>query len=55
MNRTYSTHDGGTLEVTRRGYLVDLHTRDAAGRTVATVEMNTDDAAALLSELADAV
>lgn len=48
---TYNTHDGGTVEATRRGYLVDLHVRDAAGRTVATVEMSTNDAYALVAEL----
>ncbi|MGI5347015.1 hypothetical protein ACQEU8_02330 [Streptomyces sp. CA-250714] len=47
----YHTHDGGTVEAERRGYLVDLHVRDAAGRTIATVEMGTEEASALLRDL----
>lgn len=52
---TYNTADGGTIEATRRGIEVDLHVRDAAGRTVATVQMSTDDAWALLDDLECAV
>ncbi|MFE9569219.1 hypothetical protein ACFYMW_12075 [Streptomyces sp. NPDC006692] len=31
------TRDGGTIEITRCGALVDIHVRNAGGRTVATV------------------
>lgn len=31
------TRDGGTVEITRYGALVDYHLRDSSGRTVATV------------------
>ncbi len=34
---TLPTLDGGTVEVTRCGALVDIRVRDAEGRTVATV------------------
>lgn len=34
---TLRTHDGGTVELTRSGALVDIHVRDASGRSVATV------------------
>ncbi|MFF4952262.1 hypothetical protein [Streptomyces chattanoogensis] len=51
----FNTHDGGTVEATRRGYVIDLHVRDAAGRTVATVEMGTGEASALLADLKAAV
>jgi hypothetical protein len=47
----YTTADGGTVEATRRGLEIDLHVRDAAGRTVATVVMSGDDAYALLEDL----
>ncbi|MFF4430479.1 hypothetical protein ACFYZ4_15060 [Streptomyces sp. NPDC001513] len=47
----YTTADGSTIEITRRGYIVDMHVRNAAGRTVATVEMNDDDASALVADL----
>jgi hypothetical protein len=49
--QTYTTADGGTIEATRRGLEVDLHVRDAAGRTVATVEMSEFAAEDLLAEL----
>ncbi|MFE3591967.1 hypothetical protein ACFXOY_31190 [Streptomyces niveus] len=47
----FTTADGGTVDVTRMGITVDIHVRDAAGRTVATVAMNDDDATALLADL----
>ncbi|MBZ4319553.1 hypothetical protein [Streptomyces huiliensis] len=34
---TIPTRDGGTITVTRRGALVDVHVQDRDGRTVATV------------------
>ncbi|MFC9651442.1 hypothetical protein [Streptomyces sp. NPDC056937] len=37
--------------MTRMGTTADIHVRDAAGRTVATVTMNDDDATALLADL----
>lgn len=43
------TRDGGTVEVTRCGGLVDLHVRDREGRTVATVTRPVRDAALLLA------
>lgn len=46
---TVPTRDGGTVEITRRGSLVDLHVRDAEGRTIATVVRRAGDAALLLS------
>jgi hypothetical protein len=49
--QTYTTADGGTIEATRRGLEIDLHVRDAAGRTVATVVLSENDAAVLLSDL----
>ncbi|WP_188278954.1 hypothetical protein [Streptomyces sp. CBMA370] len=47
----FTTSDGGTVDVTRVGITVDIHVRNAAGRTVATVTMNDDDAAGLLADL----
>jgi hypothetical protein len=47
----FDTADGGTIEITRTGYVVDMHVRAASGRTVATVTMNDDDAAALLADM----
>ena len=44
------TRDGGTIEVTRCGALVDLHVRDSAGRTVATVTRRASDVALLLAQ-----
>ncbi|MET9425620.1 hypothetical protein ABZY06_33785 [Streptomyces sp. NPDC006540] len=51
MTQRYNTFDGGTIDVETRGALVDLHLRNAAGRTVATVEMTEDDAARLIANL----
>ncbi|MGW3931101.1 hypothetical protein ACWECC_23785 [Streptomyces microflavus] len=48
-----STADGGSVEMTRVGIAFDMHVRDAAGRTVATVDMNSDEAFALMRELED--
>ncbi|MDX2390204.1 hypothetical protein NJL88_09015 [Streptomyces sp. DK15] len=53
--RTYTTRDGSTIEITRRGYTVDMHLRNAAGHTVATVEMGDDDASALIADLSATV
>lgn len=44
------TRDGGTIEVTRCGALVDLHVRDATGRTVASVTRRAGDTALLLAQ-----
>lgn len=49
--QTYTTADGGTIEATRRGLEIDLHVRDAAGRTVATVVMSEHTAGDLLGKL----
>ncbi|MFE0699394.1 hypothetical protein [Streptomyces sp. NPDC058872] len=46
-----STADGGTVEVTRVGITFDVHVRDASGRTVATIDMSSDDAFWLMQEL----
>ncbi len=46
---TLPARDGGTVTVTRYGALVDIHVRDASGRTVATVTRAAGVAAALLS------
>lgn len=43
------TRDGGTAEITRCGALVDIHVRDAEGRTVATVTRRAGEASRLLS------
>lgn len=51
--RTIHTADGSTVTITPRGIEYDLHVRDAAGRTVATVEMSQDDLDALYTDLAD--
>ncbi|MEU1037676.1 hypothetical protein [Streptomyces sp. NPDC005907] len=48
--RTIHTADGSSVTITPRGIEYDLHVRDAAGRTVATVEMDADDLAALSDE-----
>ncbi|WP_199806508.1 hypothetical protein [Streptomyces sp. NRRL F-5630] len=50
-SRTIHTANGSTVTVSPRGIEVDLWVRDAAGRTVATVEMSRADALALLDEL----
>ncbi|MFF2543972.1 hypothetical protein ACFVUY_15555 [Kitasatospora sp. NPDC058063] len=34
---TIPTADGGTVEITRRGNVLDMHLRDSSGETVATV------------------
>lgn len=49
MSTTIPTRDGGTVTVTRCGELVDIHVRDAEGRTVATVSRRAGEAARLLS------
>ncbi len=48
---TIHTADGSTVSITPRGIEYDLHVRDAAGRTVATVEMSQDDLDALYLEM----
>jgi hypothetical protein len=35
--QTYTTRNGGTLEIIRNGALTDMHVKDGAGETVATV------------------
>jgi hypothetical protein len=35
--QTYTTRNGGTLEVIRTGALTDMHVKNEAGETVATV------------------
>lgn len=52
--RTIHTADGSTVTITPRGIEYDLHVRDAAGHTVATVEMSADDYRALQAEMDDA-
>ncbi|WP_008412906.1 hypothetical protein [Streptomyces sp. SM8] len=52
--RTIHTADGSTVTVTPRGIEYDLHIRNAAGRTVATVEMNRADYLSLLAEMREA-
>ncbi|MFF1625580.1 hypothetical protein [Streptomyces sp. NPDC058272] len=49
--RTIHTADGSSVTVTPRGIEYDLHVRDAAGRTVATVEMSQDDLDALYMDM----
>ncbi|MBB5934590.1 hypothetical protein FHS42_001637 [Streptomyces zagrosensis] len=46
---TLTTSDGGTVEITQCGALVDIHVRGAEGRTVATVTRRAGEAAALLN------
>lgn len=46
---TLPTRDGGTVEITRCGPLVDIHVRDSEGRTVATVTRRAGEAARLLA------
>ncbi|MFD3361604.1 hypothetical protein ACFWW5_00690 [Streptomyces albidoflavus] len=53
-SRTIHTADGSTVTVTPRGIEYDLHVRNAAGRTVATVEMSRADYLALLAEMREA-
>lgn len=43
------TRDGGAVEITRCGALLDIHVRDAEGRTVATVTRRAGEASLLLS------
>lgn len=50
---TYSTYDGGTLNVRRVGPRFDFELRNAKGETTATVEMSEGDAWALLQELGE--
>ncbi|MET7939658.1 hypothetical protein [Streptomyces sp. NPDC005302] len=52
--RTIHTADGSSVTITPRGIEYDLHVRDAAGRTMATVAMNADDLEALRLDMADA-
>jgi hypothetical protein len=51
---TIHTADGSSVTITPRGIEYDLRVRDAAGRTVATVEMSADDYAALRADMEDA-
>ncbi|MFD3952199.1 hypothetical protein ACFWRC_19510 [Streptomyces albidoflavus] len=53
-SRTIHTADGSTVTVTPRGIEYDLHVRNAAGHTVATVEMSRDDYLVLLAEMREA-
>ncbi len=46
---TIATADGGTLTITRCGPVVDMHLRDAEGRSVATVTRRAGETALLLS------
>lgn len=46
---TLPTRDGGTIEITRCGPLVDIHVRDSGGRTVATVTRRAGDAVRMLA------
>ncbi|MEU1200137.1 hypothetical protein ABZ446_28480 [Streptomyces sp. NPDC005813] len=48
---TIHTADGSSVTITPRGVEYDLHIRDAAGRTIATVEMSQDDLDALYLEM----
>ncbi|MFD9442140.1 hypothetical protein [Streptomyces sp. NPDC060001] len=50
LSRTIHTADGSSVSITPRGIEYDLHVRNAAGQTVATVEMNADDLDALINE-----
>ncbi|MGW2860814.1 hypothetical protein [Streptomyces sp. NPDC001205] len=43
------TRDGGTVEITRCGALVDIHVRDREGRTIATVTRRAGEGALLLA------
>lgn len=52
--RTIHTADGSSVSITPRGIEYDLHVQDAAGRTIATVEMSADDYAALRAEMREA-
>jgi hypothetical protein len=47
----FRTADGSSVEITRRGNLVDMHVKSATGRTVATVVKTTDEASALIAGL----
>ncbi|MEV4037708.1 hypothetical protein [Streptomyces umbrinus] len=49
-SRTIHTSDGSSVSITPRGILYDLHVRNAAGATVATVVMNSDALDALVDE-----
>lgn len=44
----YATSDGGTVEVIRAGAYVDLHLRNAAGATTATVHTTYAESVRLL-------
>ncbi|WP_458085767.1 hypothetical protein [Streptomyces malaysiensis] len=48
-----TTANGGTVEAIRVGIRWDLNVRDAAGRTVATVDMSDDDMWALVGDIED--
>lgn len=47
---TLRTHDGGTVEITRSGAMVDIHVRDASGRSVATVTRRAGEGCDALGE-----
>ncbi|MFG3200344.1 hypothetical protein ACGFYT_29970 [Streptomyces sp. NPDC048208] len=47
----FSTYEGGTITVRRAGHRFDFEVKDPKGETTATVEMSSDDAWSLLSEL----
>ncbi|MEV4939582.1 hypothetical protein [Streptomyces zaomyceticus] len=48
---TIHTADGSTVTVRPVGILFDLETKNAAGETIATVQMNQDDLDALYEEM----
>jgi hypothetical protein len=49
--QTYTTRNGGSLEVIRNGALTDLHVKDPAGETVATVVKPHAEAVPLIATL----
>lgn len=50
----FCTANGSTIEIRPNGINVDMHLRDASGRTVATVVMSKYDAWSLVCDLEDA-
>ncbi|MDH6625748.1 hypothetical protein M2271_003559 [Streptomyces sp. LBL] len=52
--RTIHTADGSSVTITPRGIEYDLHVRNAAGETVATVVMTAGDLVALRAEMEEA-
>jgi hypothetical protein len=47
----FITKDGGSIEITRIANMHDVHVKNAAGESIATVRMNNAEAMTLIYEI----